>query len=71
MSAKLYPEEKRRARSRAILAGYETWVDGQLAAGADGTVPVGRPEPSDYNLHVPVMEADGAALDDLFGRIQS
>lgn len=67
MAVRLYPEDERRSRSRAILAAHEQWVDGQLAKGLDGTVPPGRPDPSDYNVHVPDMEASGEALDELFG----
>lgn len=67
MAAQLLPLAERVARSRAALARHDAFVDEQLAAGLDGPVPPGRKSPSDYNVHVPTMEADGAALDRLFG----
>jgi hypothetical protein len=61
--------EERIARSLAVGDVYSGWVKKQLVAGVDGPVPAGRRDGSDYNQHVPLMEADGAAMDDLFRRI--
>lgn len=63
------PEEARR-RSLAAGDAYSAWVKEQLAAGVDGPVPPGRKEGSDYNQHVPLMEASGEALDDLQARLR-
>lgn len=49
-----------------MQVGYTGWVAEQLAAGLDGPTPPDRKEPSDYSQHVPLMEADGLALDLLF-----
>lgn len=65
------PPDVQRARSLAIQAVHAEWVAEQLAAGVDGPVPDDRPAGSDYNQHVPDLEADGAAQDDLFGRIDA
>lgn len=63
----LDPPEVRKERSRAIAAVSDAWVELQLAAGLDGPTPADRKPGSDYNLHVPELEASGEALDDLFG----
>ena len=65
MPVRIDPPQAQRARSLAIAAAHRAWVLGQLAAGFDGPVPPGRPEPSDYNQHVPDLEAPGEALDAL------
>ena len=67
MPVRLLSERDRRDRSLALRANHEAWVARQLAAGADGSTPSDRKDPSDYNQHVPVMEADSVALDEYFG----
>lgn len=52
-----------RDQQTAIRELHTQWVREQVAAGVDGPVPPGRKSPSDYNLHVPDLEADGAAMD--------
>lgn len=54
----------------AAFQAYIAWSREQVAAGLDGPVPPGRKSPSDYNLHVPLMEAPGGALDDLDERMR-
>jgi hypothetical protein len=56
--------ELQRTRSRALRAWHDQWAAGQIADGVDGPVPDDRPDPSDYNQHVPDMEADGEAQDE-------
>jgi hypothetical protein len=65
----LYPEEERRRRSLAVGEAFDKWNREQIAAGLDGPVPAGRPDGSDYNQHVPLMEASAAAMDDLQHRL--
>lgn len=65
----IYSEEEQTRRSRAIQQLDAEWTARQVAAGVDGPVPPERREVSDYNLHVPQMEADGAALDEYFERL--
>lgn len=55
-------------RQRALAEWSREWVEGQVAAGVDGPVPAERPEPSDYNLHVPDMDADADAQDEFHER---
>lgn len=55
-------------RSRRLLAWNQQWTQQQLRRGVDGPVPEGRKEGSDYNQHVPMMEASGAAQDVFFER---
>lgn len=69
MSVRIDPPAVQRARSIAIAAAHEEWVAEQIAAGVDGPVPDDRPAGSDYNQHVPDLEATGEALDDLADRI--
>lgn len=54
-----------RERSRALNAAHTAWALGQVAAGVDGPTPADRPnrDESDYNQHVPDLEASGAAED--------
>lgn len=52
-----------RARQRALFAWHDEWSGEQIAAGVDGPVPPGRKQPSDYNQHVPDIEAPGAEQD--------
>ena len=70
MPARLDPPAEQRRRSRAIQQIDHDWTLEQVAIGVDGPVPPGRPEISDYNLHVPQVEAGGAALDDFFARVR-
>lgn len=62
----LLPEAERRRRSRALQELHAEWADEQIAAGVDGPVPPGRPDPSDYNQHVPDLEAPAAAQDEFW-----
>lgn len=64
------PADERRRRSRAIQALHADWAAWQIAQGVDGPTPPDRKEPSDYNQHVPDLEADGQALDELFAGIR-
>jgi hypothetical protein len=59
----LAPEEQRR-RGRALYDAFYDWSGQQIAAGIDGSVPPGRKQGSDYNQHVPEMEASGEAMDE-------
>ncbi len=52
-----------RARSLALYEAHTGWALAQVAAGVDSSVPAGRLSPSDYNQHVPDLEASGAAED--------
>ena len=52
-----------------MQAIHADWAAGQIAAGLDGATLGDRPEPSDYNQHVPDMEADGDAVDDLWAQL--
>lgn len=51
------------ARQRALAAWHTEWTAGQIAKGVDGPVPDGRPEDSDYNLHVPDLAASATDED--------
>jgi hypothetical protein len=53
----------RASRLPELAKWHEQWVLEQVAAGVDGPVPDDRPEGSDYNLHVPDIEASGSELD--------
>lgn len=55
----------------AAFRAFLTWQREQIAAGLDGSVPPGRKAVSDYNLHIPLMEASGEALDDLDQRMRA
>lgn len=70
MAVRLLSDEERARRSRAIAAAHADWAAEQIAAGVDGPVPDGRRDGSDYNQHVPDLEASGEALDDLAERVQ-
>lgn len=63
MAIRLLPDDERREQSRAIAALHAGWAAEQIAAGVDGPTPEGRKDPSDYNQHVPDLEASGEALD--------
>jgi hypothetical protein len=63
MAVRLLPDDERRAQSLAIQAAHAEWIARQLAAGVDGPTPADRPEPSDYNQHVPDLEAPPEAED--------
>lgn len=69
MAVRIDPPDVQRARSLAIQTAHAEWVAEQLAAGVDGPTPADRPEPSDYNQHVPILEADGRAQDAFFERV--
>lgn len=69
MAVRLLPEAERRRRARAIMALSAEWTARQIAAGVDGPTPDDRREPSDYNQHVPALEAPGPALDEYFERL--
>lgn len=66
MTVRLVPEDVQRERSRALLALHQEWAAEQIAAGLDGRTPPDRKEPSDYNQHVPDLEASGGALDEFW-----
>lgn len=66
MAVRVVSDEVRAERSRALLALHQEWAAEQIAAGVDGPTPPGRKEPSDYNQHVPDLEASGAALDEFW-----
>jgi hypothetical protein len=68
MAVRIYSPEEQRARSRALQAVHADWADRQIAAGVDGPTPPDRKEPSDYNQHVPDLEASGEALDEFWAR---
>jgi hypothetical protein len=55
-------------RQRNLAAWHERWATQQAAAGVDGPVPADRPVPSDYNLHVPDLEAPAGAEDEFHAR---
>jgi hypothetical protein len=63
---RLLPEEERIRRSRAIQAMHSEWTTEQLAAGVDGPTPDSEPAKSDYNQHVPDLEADADAEDEFW-----
>ena len=54
----------------AAFQAFLDWQREQIAAGVDGQVPPGRKRGSDYNLHVPLLESSGTALDDLDARMR-
>lgn len=59
-----------REQNWAVLRAHLQWQREQVEAGVDGPVPPERRgKRSDYNLHVPAMEASGEALDELERRI--
>lgn len=51
-------------RQNALYDLHRAWAERQVDAGVDGPVPAGRPDPSDYNQHVPDLEAPGDAEDE-------
>ena len=55
-------------RARRLSAWNQEWTQQQLRRGVDGPVPPGRKDPSDYNQHVPMMEASDVAQDLFFDR---
>jgi hypothetical protein len=62
------PDEQRR-RSRAIQALDAEWTARQIEKGVDGPTPDDRPERSDYNQHVPALEAPADAEDEFWARM--
>lgn len=69
MAVRVLSDEERRAQSRAIQTAHAEWVAQQLADGIDGPTPADRPEPSDYNQHVPDLEAPPAAEDQFWNAV--
>jgi hypothetical protein len=69
MPVQILSEEERRRRGNALQQLHYDWATGQADAGVDGPVPPGRKDPSDYNQHVPDLEADGTALDEFFAGV--
>lgn len=69
MPARLLPLDERRRRSRATQALDSDWTARQVAAGVDGPVPDGSPAGSDYNQHVPALEASAKAEDEFWARM--
>jgi hypothetical protein len=55
-------------RLRRLAAWHQEWHAAQVADGVDRTVPAGRPEVSDYNVHVPDLEASASAEDEFHRR---
>jgi len=70
MAVVLYSDEERARHSRIIQRVNHEWTMEQVAKGVDGPTPDDRKEPSDYNQHVPALEASGEDLDDLAERIR-
>lgn len=66
MPVRLLPEDERRRRSRAVQILNAEWTARQLAVGVDGPVPDDRPDGSDYNQHVPALEASAEAEDEFW-----
>jgi hypothetical protein len=66
MAVRLLPDDERRRRSAAALVLHDEWVAGQLAEGVDGPTPADRPSVSDYNQHVPDLEASSGAEDEFW-----
>lgn len=58
----------RAERQRALARFSDEWTAEQLAASVDGPVPPGRKAGSDYNQHVPIMEAPVTAQDEFHAR---
>jgi hypothetical protein len=56
------------ARQRLLREWSSQWAQQQVKRGVDGPVPDGRPDPSDWNQMVPIMESGGAAQDVFFAR---
>lgn len=69
MPVRILPPDEQRRRSQAIQELDAEWTAQQIAAGVDGPVPDDRKDGSDYNQHVPALEANGAALDEYFARL--
>lgn len=62
------PEEQRR-RAAAIMALDAEWTAARLAEGVDGPTPDDRAPRSDYNQHVPALEASAEAEDEFWRRM--
>jgi hypothetical protein len=52
-----------------MRALHEEWAGGQIAVGIDGPTPADRPDGSDYNQHVPDLEAPVVAEDAFWRRV--
>jgi hypothetical protein len=57
-------------QARAITKLHTAWCREQVAEGVDGPVPPGRKAGSDYNQHVPDLEASGADMDAYHDRVR-
>jgi hypothetical protein len=68
---RLLSEDAATRRSRAIEALHHEWAMRQIAEGVDGPTPEDRPEPSDYNQHVPDLEASIEAEDEFHDRLRA
>jgi hypothetical protein len=64
MAVRAVDPEVQRERGRALWDLHYEWSGEQIAAGVDGPVPSGRKPGSDYNQHVPDLEASGQAMDE-------
>lgn len=69
MPPRMLSVAEQRRRSLAIQRLSRDWTARQVAKGVDGPVPDERPETSDYNQHVPAMEAGSEAMDEYFARL--
>lgn len=69
MAVRILSEEAATRRSRAISALHQEWATRLIAAGVDGPTPDDRPDPSDYNQHVPDLEAAVADEDEFHARL--
>lgn len=69
MPIRLPSEAERHRRSLAMQELHRQWTAQQLAAGVDGPVPDGSPAGSDYNQHVPALEASADAEDEFWRRM--
>lgn len=57
------PTAEQRRQLAALQQLHYAWSGQQVADGVDGPVPSGRPAKSDYNQHVPDLDAPAAAQD--------
>ncbi len=64
MAYGVFTDEDRR-RARELQEWHDEWSE---STGVDGPVPAGRTSPSDFNQHVPVLEAGGSAQDEFHTR---
>lgn len=57
------PDADQRRQLSKLQRLHHGWSGGQVNAGVDGPVPAGRPAGSDFNQHVPDLDAPGSAQD--------